>query len=150
MLLVPEKASGWTWLAQSSASVLFEEACDGERAVVDELCPGRLEGSAKIVAVGNPILWLTGVGALVLLAVRRRRDPLALILVAVAGVLWIPWLVPGMTTWSFTAAPLVPVLIMATALALARARWRIGGSIGLGLLASIWFVVNYTNLIGVA
>ncbi|MGH9138429.1 MAG: phosphatase PAP2 family protein [Acidimicrobiales bacterium] len=143
-------ASGWTWFAQTSPTVLYEFPCGDVRDLADGVCVPWSSAPATIVARGNPVLWVAGTVAVGLLAVRSPRAAPAILTVSIAAATWIPWLLPGTRPYSFYGAAVAPVLAIAVALVLARWRHRVAASLVVGALASVWLVVAYPSLAAIS
>lgn len=144
-----EISPGWSWVVQGRPSKLLEIPCADMVAKVDNLCPGNSEGTARIIAIGNPVLWLAGFASLAYLGFKRRDRSVALVTISLAAALWIPWIIPGTSPYSWFGAPLVPVLCTALTLVLHESRWRVGASVALGIVSATWFTISYTWLIGI-
>lgn len=125
-------ASALHWVVQTHPTALLVSTCDGRG---DPVCAGDDRPGAmtvrRIVAAGNPLVWVTGTESLVACAAvawRRRRAPIALP-PAWAGAMWLPWIAGARGGYSFYAVVVVPTLALATVSVLgmldARAR-RIG------------------------
>ena len=127
--------SSWSWIVQARPAVLY--SLDGR----------------TVSTRGNPLIWIAGTAALVFLgwigACRRQPVPALIALWALCW--WAPWAIGRRPGYSFYAAPLVPVLAVGIAVALARLphRWRqvgIGATVvtalvGAALLAPVWFAL---------
>jgi predicted membrane-bound dolichyl-phosphate-mannose-protein mannosyltransferase len=142
----PGHAAAWTWVLQTSPTVLYELPCDGALDSVDGVCRPGTTATARIVAAGNPVLWVAGTIAFVVLIARRPRSPQAVVTVALGAALWVPWLLPGARPYSYYGAALVPVLAVAVAMTLQRSRWRVGASVVVGAAAVAWFLVRFPDL----
>ncbi|CAN5124874.1 hypothetical protein BH24ACT1_BH24ACT1_11990 [soil metagenome] len=69
---------------------------------------------AKILGLGNPVVWWTALPAYPVLAwsaVVRRRRSAAVVLVFLLGQ-YVPWLLTGKDGYFFYATPLVPFVAM--------------------------------------
>lgn len=124
----PEAAPGWTWVGQAEPSNLFDKPCRPEMAAVpadldDGVCPDGDEPTrARLPALANPVSWAAGMvalGVLAVLAVRRRDDGAGIVL-ALAVAQWLPWMLSGREVYSYYAVTLVPLLALATVVALDR------------------------------
>ena len=106
-------ASGSTWLLQTHPTGLLVSTCDGR---ADPVCaPGDRGVVRRIMAVGNPVLWLAGGLAIVgtaLLAL-RRRDPIDLVLALAGAAWWLPWILGRRPGYAFYGVTLVPVWSLA-------------------------------------
>ncbi len=130
----PDADSAVHWLGQTRAVRLLVKTCDPALAPhadrSDGLCRSSDTTEVRILAVGNPLIWLIGPAALAGMAVWgwRRRDGVILVVATTAIMFWLPWLIGGRPGFTFYAAPLVPalgVLIAAAVEALPErvARW---------------------------
>lgn len=124
----PEAAPAWSWAGQSHPANLFSKLCLPQMAEApapfdDGACPDRDEATEiRVLALANPVSWAAGLlalGALAFLAVRRGDDA-AGIVVALAASQWLPWMLSGREVYSYYAVSLVPLLALATVLALDR------------------------------
>jgi dolichyl-phosphate-mannose-protein mannosyltransferase len=127
-------APAWTWALQSQPVVLFDRTCgpDAPPPFDDGVCGAGDDGKeVSIVVVGNPAVWWGALIAGGVLAVRaiRRRDITARLLLGLGLALWLPWMATGRDAFLFYAAPLVPVLALWLAVALARRRARLAVAI---------------------
>ncbi len=119
-------ASGLTWITQSHPTGLLLSTCDGSG---DPVCGSVEDGSVRrIIAVGNPVIWLAGFGSAATVAVAglRRRDVVDLTLAGCIAALWLPWVIGGRPGYAFYGVTLIPLLAIAlarTAVRLPR-RWR--------------------------
>jgi hypothetical protein len=155
----PEAASAWTWAAQTHPADLFSKICRPEMAEVppsldDGACPdGEGTTRVRILALANPVSWAAGIlalGALAVLAVRRRDDAAGVVL-ALAAAQWLPWMLTGREVYSYYAVSLVPLLALATVLALDRLpRVRRYAVAPLLVGAALAFACLYPLLAGVA
>jgi dolichyl-phosphate-mannose--protein O-mannosyl transferase len=123
-----EADPAWHWVAQSDPSDLFDKPCRPENrhapaSLDDGVCPDADEiTEAHVLAVANPVSWAAGLlalGALAVLALRRRDDAAGVVL-ALAAAQWLPWMLSGREVYTYYAVSLVPLLAVATALALDR------------------------------
>lgn len=148
-----EAAPAWTWALQTEPSDLFRKPClpamaDAPAALDDGTCtaddgPTR----ARVLALANPVGWLAGLlalGALAVIAVRRRDDTAGLLL-ALAASQWVPWMLGGRDVYSYYAVSLVPFLALAVVAALEHLPRRAGRRTALALAvltgAAFWFVL---------
>jgi dolichyl-phosphate-mannose--protein O-mannosyl transferase len=124
----PQAEPAWTWIAQIRPSNLFDKPCRPEMAQApDELSDGVCTdpdepARARVLALANPVSWLAGLvalGALAVLTVTRRDDEAGTVL-ALAAAQWLPWILSGREVYSYYAVSLVPLLALATVLALDR------------------------------
>lgn len=139
-------ASAFTWIAQTEPTTLYERRCGLQPDVVDHVCRPGSFASARIVAVGNTVLWVIGTAALVLLAFRVRRSPPAAVTFTLGASLWLPWVLPGTAPYSFYGAAVAPVLAVAVAVALHDRRQRVWSAVVIGALAAGWLVLHYPEL----
>ncbi len=123
-------APAWQWINQHHPTIMFRQVCaSGLNQAPDDLadnaCSGAGDGKVtEIVAVSNPIVWFTAMGAGVVLIglVIWRRD-LTLLFLLLAGVYqWLFWAVNDRHSYSFYIAPLIPVFALWIAVAFAQ-RW---------------------------
>ncbi len=151
----PDVAPGWTWVIQRNPVDLFQKVCRpsfvehaGES---DGICT-EADRAARIVSLGNPVVWLTGFMALCgLVAVAvQRRSMMAGAVAAFGWAMWVPWLLGGRPAYSFYGAPLVPVLGVAAAMMLGRLpgsrRGWAGALVGLQLLVAAWLWPVWTGI----
>ena len=136
-------ASGLTWVAQTRPTGMLLTVCDG---TADPVCQGAADGTARrIIAVGNPIVWVLGTGAVLLTAGRalRRRSAVDGTLAACVAALWLPWMIGGRAGYAFYGVTVIPLL----AIALARVgsdlpvRVRRPAAVALAVIAIAGFVV---------
>jgi dolichyl-phosphate-mannose-protein mannosyltransferase len=137
------------WLAQRYPAGLFGERCRPAMGRVDSaVCPsGRSHDvTVAIVSVANPVVWVLGIVALAVLvgSLIYRAPPGAWLVGGAILSRWAPWLVTR-DGYSFYAAPLMPVLILAIVLAicLLPARAIRGTAIAIGLVAVAAFAFFY-------
>jgi dolichyl-phosphate-mannose--protein O-mannosyl transferase len=155
----PEAAPAWSWAVQSDPADLFSKICLPQMAAApgpldDGTCPDRDEPTqVRILALANPVSWvagLLGLGVSAFLAVRRRDDA-AGIVVGLAASQWLPWMLSGREVYSYYAVSLVPLLALATVLALDRLpRVRRVTLVPLLVGTAAAFVFLYPLLAGVA
>jgi len=119
----PDAESAVHWFGQTRAVGLFVKTCEPAlTSFADEsdgVCRSTSETEVRVLAMGNPLIWVVGPLALVAMAVVgwRRRDGTVLVVVGTAAMFWVPWLVGGRPGFTFYAAPLVPALGVLTAAA---------------------------------
>ncbi len=130
----PYVAPAWTWLIQSEPANLFDKPCfpsmaDPPADLDDHVCASTDHDThARILVVANPVSWIAGLLALLVLiwrTVRRRHDPRADtygVLVALTVAQWLPWAVSGREVYSYYAITLVPLLALAVVAVLDRHR----------------------------
>ncbi len=124
----PQAAPGWTWALQTEPANLFDKPClpamaGSGPAIDDGVCTdSEAPTRARLLALANPVSWAAGLVALVALGVLtvRRRDDEAGTLLALAAAQWLPWILSGREVYSYYAVSLVPLLALATVLALHR------------------------------
>jgi dolichyl-phosphate-mannose-protein mannosyltransferase len=151
-----QAAPAWTWVAQTQPTALFDETCEAEfdeapPELDDGVCDGAAPGDrALVVAVGNPVLWVTATIAGLGLAVRavRRSDTTAALLLVAGLVQWLPWAFGARSAFSFYAAPIVPVLTWWWVWW--AHTWRRGPAVlaVVALAAAVAFVVLHPILVG--
>lgn len=140
-------ASGLTWAVQNHSTVMYRRDCAGQFDLTDGVCRRGSVAEARIIAAGNPVLWIAGAASLIALAITRRRDLMCRALVAVGGASWLPWTLPGADPYSYYGAVIAPVLAVATAVALAgRRQQRVWASVAIGTLALAWLAWRYPEL----
>ena len=144
------QSNAWSWLLQTRPTSFFYEGRDlGVGGCEVDKC------STEVLALGNPIIWWAGAGALLHQAWRwfSRRDwrSGAVVLAILVG--WLPWLgFQGRTIFTFYAVVFVPFLCIALAMTLgamlgpqeATQRRRMLGATAVGTLAMLavacaWF-----------
>lgn len=101
--------------------------------------------AANVYAWGNPIIWCTGLAALLLAlyeVTTTRNPPL---LVAVAGYLafWAPWLASPRIMFLYHYLPSLPFLYIVLAWAVARMRLQRGTIVGILVFATAAFLLIY-------
>lgn len=144
----PYRSSPATWPLMTRPVLYYFERCTGEDVAAGEPCEVAVGNRAKILGLGNPVLWWTALLAYPVLAwsglVRRRRTAVV-IMVFVLGQ-YLPWLVTGKEGYFFYATPLVPFVAMsvaylsAQAAASSRLRWVPAVIAALALVASVYFL----------
>jgi hypothetical protein len=123
-----EADPAWHWATLADPSDLFSKPCRPENAAApsalsDGVCPDTDElTEAHVLAVANPVSWFAGLLALGVLAVLvvRRRDDAAGVVLALAAAQWLPWMLSGREVYTYYAVSLVPLLALATVVALDR------------------------------
>lgn len=137
-VISPWNSPAWSWPVVKRPIVYSFEASDGRY--------------AEILAMGNPLVWIPAVAAVVWVAVAwaRRRDvtrPDGVILAGVAAG-YLPWFVLGGargSTYLFYLLPAVPFLIMALVRAGQRfatrraGRWVVAGYLVVILTSFVFF-----------
>src|SRR5690606_10842303 len=130
-----------TWVLQSHPVVLARSGCVG----VDlGSCPDDAR-VASVLAAGNPVVWLAGIAAALGLGAvvvgRRGRDGVAVILVGGLVSLWGPWLLSPRKSYAFYGVAIIPLLVLATVVALDRlpARAARAGAAALVVVAVVGF-----------
>ncbi len=151
----PDVAPGWTWIIQRNPVDLFQKVCRPSfvehASESDGICT-EADRAARIVALGNPVVWMSGFGALCGLVVIAgwRRSMMAGAVTVFGWAMWVPWLLGGRPAYSFYGAPLVPVLGVAVALMLGRLpgprRGWAGAVVGLQLLVAVWLWPVWTGI----
>ncbi len=145
----PYRSPAWRWpLLQRPVLTYFERCPRAD----DEPCRVAPGMRARIVGLGNPVLWWGFVAATPVLAwaaVRRRSGPAAVVLAFTVGQ-WAPWLLtkPG---YLFYLLPAVPFAALGLALAVDHVPPRLRGraSIGVAVLAVAAFTFWYPVWAGV-
>ncbi len=116
-------ASAATWVIQAHpAGLLLSECAADPDDARDPVCGPGERGVRRIVAVGNPLIWVAGTLALLgcgLLAARRREALLAIPSIWAAA-MWVPWVVGGRDGYSFYAVVVVPPLALAICAVIGR------------------------------
>lgn len=137
------------WLAQRHPTGLFVQLCQAGRDTASGVCPDRAQATTvAVVSLANPVVWLAGIVAVIVLIARVvyvREAPVVLALSLIA-VRWAPWMLTR-DGYSFYAAALTPFLILALICALAllpeRAiRWSAAG-IALAAVGAFAFFYPY-------
>lgn len=130
-----------TWVLQSHPVVLARSGCVG----VDlGDCPDDVT-VATVLAAGNPVVWIAGVGSALALGVgllrRGGRDGTVAILLGGLVCLWGPWLLSPRKSYAFYGVAIVPLLVLATVVVLDRLPERLArpAAVGLGLVAVAGF-----------
>jgi dolichyl-phosphate-mannose-protein mannosyltransferase len=122
----------WKWVNQSHPSTLFRKICRPEFSqapddLADQSCAGAADGDiSEIVAVANPVVWFTAMGAglILLWRVVFRRDRIAFFLLAFAVYQWLPWVLNPRHSYTFYESPLIPAIALWIAAAFARRPWK--------------------------
>jgi dolichyl-phosphate-mannose-protein mannosyltransferase len=123
----PYRSSLGSWLLMQRPVLMYYERCDAPPggAPVDqdgEPCSVAPGSRARILALGNPVLWWAALPAYAVVAwfaLVRRRWPEAVV-GAFALALTVPWLLAGKPGYVFYATPVVPFAALAVALAVER------------------------------
>ncbi len=150
----PYRSPAATWPLMTRPVLYYFESCTDEQVAAGERCAVDVGDRAKILGVGNPVLWWTGLLAYPLVAwsalVRRRRSTLILLTFLLGQ--YLPWLFAGKDGYFFYATPLVPFVAMSvahlTTLAAAspRFRWVPGAIAGLALVAVVHFLPIWSGV----
>ncbi len=129
-------ASGTTWFLQTAPTALYKEQCTAAMARSPAgVCPVSSHATEiRILAVSNPVVWAAGLAGMIALLVRAgfRRDRFAIVVLAVVGTQWLPWIINPRAGYSFYQATLVPPLVVGAAYALSRGQkrvWRLAGPV---------------------
>lgn len=141
------------WLAQRYPTGLLIQACIPNVDTVSGVCPNRGIGTTvMVVSLANPVVWLLGVAALVILFARTVyvREASIVLALGLVAARWIPWLFTR-SGYSFYAASLVPFLVLGLVGALALLPRRVGlyCAIGIGAAAIVVFAFFYPYLAAV-
>lgn len=114
----PYRSPAWRWPLMQRPVLMYFERCPGTD---DQPCLVPEGQRARIVGLGNPVLWWGFAAATPVLAwlALRRRDGAAALLLALAVGQWAPWLLtkPG---YLFYLLPTVPFVALGLAAALDR------------------------------
>ena len=107
---------------------------------------------ANIYAVGNPAIWLTGLGAMAFMFARilRRRDPRLVIVLAGYLVFWAPWLISPRIMFIYHYLPSLPFLYLGLAAAVIGTGVRRSGIAWLLGLAGLFLVLMYPYVTAVS
>lgn len=143
----PYRSSPATWPVMARPVLYYFERCTNEDVAAGEPCAVAVGNRAKILGLGNPVVWWTALLAYPVLAwsalVRRRRSA-AVVLVFLLGQ-YVPWLLTGKEGYFFYATPLVPFVAMSVAYLASRAaasprlRWVPAAITALAVVAFIYF-----------
>ncbi len=150
----PYRSSPTTWPVMTRPVLYYFESCTNEQVAAGERCAVAVGNRAKILGLGNPVVWWTGLLAYPVVAwsalVRRRRSALVLLVFLLGQ--YLPWLLVGKDGYSFYATPLVPFVAMSVAHLCTRAarwrrlRWVPGGVAGLALVAVVYFLPIWSGV----
>ncbi|MBW3573336.1 MAG: phospholipid carrier-dependent glycosyltransferase [Actinobacteria bacterium] len=150
----PYRSSATTWPLMTRPVLYYFERCTNEQVQAGEPCAVGVGNRAKILGLGNPVVWWTGLLAYPVVAwsalVRRRRSALALLVFLLGQ--YVPWLLVGKDGYFFYATPLVPFVAMSVAHLCIRAdasrrlRWLPGGVAGLALVALVYFLPIWSGV----
>lgn len=150
----PYRSSPTTWPLMTRPVLYYFERCTAEQVAAAEGCAVGIGNRAKILGLGNPVVWWTGLIAYPVVAwsalVRRRRAALVLLVFLLAQ--YLPWLLAGKNGYFFYATPLVPFIAMsvthlaAQAASSSRLRWVPGAIATLALLAVVYFLPIWSGV----
>ncbi len=139
---------GGSWLWLDDPSRLFVETCEPAMAgQATKICPAGMKSfqEVRILSLANPVVWavgLLGLGGLAGALLWRRRGVAAWVL-ALAATQWVPWIINPRAAYSFYQASLIPLMVVAAAVALAPTtnRWwrRCGVAVTAAACASFAF-----------
>ncbi|MBW3611610.1 MAG: phospholipid carrier-dependent glycosyltransferase, partial [Actinobacteria bacterium] len=150
----PYRSSPATWPVMTRPVLYYFERCTDEQVTSGEPCAVGTGNRAKILGLGNPVLWWTGLLAYPVVAwsaLVHRRRPAVVVLAFLAGQ-YLPWLLVGKDGYFFYATPLVPFIAMSVAWLCARAaassrlRWVPAGVVGLALVAVVYFLPIWSGV----
>ncbi|MFJ2901669.1 dolichyl-phosphate-mannose--protein mannosyltransferase [Streptomyces sp. NPDC087212] len=151
----PYQSNPWSWLVQGRpVSFFYESPAAGQQG-----CTSGRGCSQEILALGTPVLWWAGCGALGYLLFRwaLRRDWRAGAVLCGVAAGYLPWFAyQDRTIFNFYAVAFVPYLCLAVAMAAgallgrpgASRRRREAGVVGVGLLVLLvaWNFVYFFPL----
>ena len=150
----PYRSSPATWPLMTRPVLYYFERCTTEDVAAGEPCAVDVGNRAKILGLGNPVLWWTALLAYPVLAwsaVVRRRRSAAVVLVFLLGQ-YVPWLLTGKDGYFFYATPLVPFVAMSVAylasraVAFPRLRWVPAAIAVLALVAFVYFLPVWSGV----
>ena len=150
----PYRSSPTTWPLMTRPVLYYFERCTTEQQQAGQACAVEVGNRAKIVGLGNPVIWWTALLAYPVVAwsalVRRRRSALVLLVFLLGQ--YLPWLLTGKDGYFFYATPLVPFVAMSVAyLCGEAARWRRGRWVpgvvaALAVVASVYFLPIWSGV----
>ncbi|HVL04006.1 MAG TPA: phospholipid carrier-dependent glycosyltransferase [Acidimicrobiales bacterium] len=149
----PYRSSAATWPLMTRPVLYYFERCPTDDAAAGA-CAVDVGNRAKILGLGNPVLWWTALLAYPVLAwsaVVRRRRSAAVVLVFLLGQ-YLPWLLTGKDGYFFYATPLVPFVAMSVAYLVSRAvafprlRWVPAVIAVLALVAFVYFIPIWSGV----
>ncbi len=150
----PYRSSPTTWPLMTRPVLYYFERCTTGQESAGEPCAVGVGNRAKIVGVGNPVVWWTALLAYLVVAwsalVRRRRSALVLLVFLLGQ--YLPWLLTGKDGYFFYATPLVPFVAMSVAYLSAQAaasprwRWFPGVIAALAVVASVYFLPIWSGV----
>ncbi|MDP9006281.1 MAG: hypothetical protein M3N15_05125, partial [Actinomycetota bacterium] len=150
----PYRSSPTTWPVMTRPVLYYFERCTNDQVAAGEPCAVAVGNRAKILGLGNPVVWWTGLLAYPVVAwsalVRRRRSALVLLVFLLGQ--YLPWLLVGKDGYFFYATPLVPFVAMSVSHLCTRAtrwrrlRWVPGGIAGLALVAVVYFLPIWSGV----
>ncbi len=150
----PYRSSPATWPVMTRPVLYYFERCTDEQVTSGEPCAVGTGNRAKILGLGNPVLWWTGLLAYPVVAwsaLVHRRRPAVVVLAFLLGQ-YLPWLLVGKDGYFFYATPLVPFIAMSVAWLCARAaassrlRWVPAAVVGLALVAVVYFLPIWSGV----
>jgi dolichyl-phosphate-mannose--protein O-mannosyl transferase len=133
-----------SWVFQTEPVGLMKTHCPS----ADPVCsPDDPVSVRRVIGIGNPMIWVLGTLALIattILALWRLDEPLGIV-VLWAAALWLPWMFGPRAGYTFYAAPLVPAIGLAIAVAVheLRGRWRAGIGVTVAAIALMGAIVLY-------
>ena len=149
----PYRSSAATWPLMTRPVLYYFERCTTDDAAAG-VCAVDVGNRAKILGLGNPVLWWTALLAYPVLAwsaVVRRRRSAAVVLVFLLGQ-YVPWLLTGKDGYFFYTTPLVPFVAMSVAylasraVAFPRLRWVPAMIAVLALVAFVYFIPIWSGV----
>jgi dolichyl-phosphate-mannose--protein O-mannosyl transferase len=108
----PYRSPAWSWPLLQRPVLYYLERCPPPG---EEACRVAVGREAKILGLGNPVLWWAALAAFPVLAwqAARRRRGGELALVTFLAFQFLPWLAVGKEGYLFYLLPLVPFLGLA-------------------------------------
>lgn len=154
----PFASKAWQWPFDVGTVWCYTKSYDADAAVESDASESEdapkppPKAVANVYAMGNPVIWLPGLAAIVygLVHVIRRRDPEVVILLAGYTVFWAPWLASPRIMFLYHYLPSLPFLYIATAWALVQARVSQKNRNTLLIVAGIAFALMYPYVTAVA
>jgi predicted membrane-bound dolichyl-phosphate-mannose-protein mannosyltransferase len=155
----PNAANAWTWATLSHPANLYRLDCPvvrDRRSIQHPKAPpvvGRDTTSGacrtgafvvRVIAGGNPVVWVVGVGAIVgAVVLALRRDHVAGILVGGVAATWLPFVASPRVSYSFYAVTVVPPMVLCLTWVLHRLpeRWERRLGTGLTLATALAFAI---------
>ena len=144
----PYRSSPTTWPLMTRPVLYYFERCTSDEVAAGKPCAVSVGHRAKILGLGNPVLWWTALLAYPVVAwsalVRRRRSAVVVLIFLLGQ--YVPWLLTGKDGYFFYTTPLVPFVAMSVvylsvqAAASSRLRWLPAAIAALAVGAFVFFL----------